>query len=152
MGEYSDKLKDPRWQRKRLEILERDDFTCQSCMDSESTLVVHHRYYENVEPWEYPNEALVTLCANCHEAQLNLPTIEKSLLRELRTRFLVEDISSIAIGLHMMEMIHLPEVQASMIEWALSSPDILHELMDKYFEHIRIIADEKAKAMESANG
>lgn len=30
---YSQKLRDPRWQKKRLEILERDSFTCQHCHD-----------------------------------------------------------------------------------------------------------------------
>ncbi len=28
--QYASKLKDPRWQKKRLEILQRDDFACQS--------------------------------------------------------------------------------------------------------------------------
>lgn len=32
-SDYSQKLLDPRWQRKRLEILQRDDFTCQVCSD-----------------------------------------------------------------------------------------------------------------------
>jgi len=27
---YSEKLKDPRWQKKRLEILSRDNFTCET--------------------------------------------------------------------------------------------------------------------------
>lgn len=43
---YSDKLKDPRWQKKRLEILTRDEWTCQICFDTESTLVVHHQKYK----------------------------------------------------------------------------------------------------------
>jgi hypothetical protein len=30
-------------------------------------LHVHHKYYvQNKNPWEYPDEALVTLCASCH--------------------------------------------------------------------------------------
>ena len=67
---YSEKLKDPRWQRKRLEILQRDDFTCQKCKDKESTLHVHHRIYlKGNDPWDYPDELLVTLCENCHEAE-----------------------------------------------------------------------------------
>jgi len=35
---YAEKLKDPRWQKKRLEIMERDEWTCQWCVDSESPL------------------------------------------------------------------------------------------------------------------
>lgn len=31
-------------------------------------LHVHHKYYQlNKKPWEYPNEALTTLCWQCHE-------------------------------------------------------------------------------------
>lgn len=65
--EYAKKLKDPRWQRKRLEILQRDDFACKDCRDRASTLHVHHKYYRwGAEPWEYPELALVTLCEACH--------------------------------------------------------------------------------------
>lgn len=65
---YYDLLKDPRWQRKRLEVLERDAFTCTCCGDQEKELHVHHRYYvQNRSPWAYPNFALVTLCIACHE-------------------------------------------------------------------------------------
>jgi hypothetical protein len=63
---YSDKLKDPRWQKKRLEILQRDDFTCQFCHDKETPLHVHHLKYTN-EPWEAPNEDIITLCEHCHD-------------------------------------------------------------------------------------
>lgn len=67
---YAEKLKDPRWQKKRLEILSRDDFMCQKCQDKESTLHVHHRYYESgVEPWDYEDHTLVTLCWDCHESE-----------------------------------------------------------------------------------
>ena len=68
MSVYSDKLKSPKWQKKRLQILNRDRFTCKLCKDTETTLHVHHKYYvDNCEPWEYPNTALVTLCEHCHK-------------------------------------------------------------------------------------
>jgi len=62
---YSEKLKDPRWQKKRLEILERDEFTCQSCTDKATELHVHHiKYTEN--PWDAPPADLITYCKYCH--------------------------------------------------------------------------------------
>lgn len=64
--QYSDRLKDPRWQKKRLEIFEMDNWFCQYCWQKDATLIVHHLYYLPVEPWEYPNEALITLCEDCH--------------------------------------------------------------------------------------
>lgn len=65
---YSEKLKDPRWQKKRLEIFQRDEFKCKFCGDAETELQVHHKEYINGRlPWEYDNEKLVTLCCHCHE-------------------------------------------------------------------------------------
>lgn len=64
---YLEKLKSPKWQKKRLEILERDNFSCRCCGNSESSLHVHHtKYIVNTDPWEYENESLITLCENCH--------------------------------------------------------------------------------------
>ena len=64
---YREKLRDPRWQRRRLEILQRDDFKCRRCEDASSPLNVHHLYYENRDPWDYPDDSLATLCESCHE-------------------------------------------------------------------------------------
>lgn len=65
---YSEKLKDPRWQKKRLEILERDKFTCKKCDDTETTLHVHHlKYQKGKNPWEYNKKDLITLCEHCHQ-------------------------------------------------------------------------------------
>jgi hypothetical protein len=67
---YAQKLLDPRWQRKRLEILNRDDFTCRKCGKSDSTLAVHHLYYVSKrDPWEYPDFALLTTCEECHKVE-----------------------------------------------------------------------------------
>jgi hypothetical protein len=64
---YWQKLLDPRWQRKRLEILNRDDFTCLDCGAKEATLHVHHCVYvKGGEPWDPPEEELRTLCNLCH--------------------------------------------------------------------------------------
>jgi len=64
---YSNKLKDPRWQKKRLQILERDGFKCIKCNSDKNTLHVHHRWYEkNTDPWDYPDIIFQTLCEKCH--------------------------------------------------------------------------------------
>ena len=65
---YQDKLKDPRWQRKRLEILKRDAWCCQVCNDAKSTLHVHHLFYKNnLDPWDYNDKDLITLCDKHHK-------------------------------------------------------------------------------------
>ena len=64
---YTDDLKDGRWQKKRLEIFERDRFECLKCHEP-NQISVHHLYYEKgFKPWNYDNEALVTLCDKCHK-------------------------------------------------------------------------------------
>jgi hypothetical protein len=68
MKTYFEKLKDPRWQRKRLEIMQRDDFKCRTCNSETKTLNVHHiRYFKGREPWDYRDWYLVTLCEDCHK-------------------------------------------------------------------------------------
>jgi hypothetical protein len=67
---YAEKLQDPRWQQKRLRIMERDDFTCQKCFGTENMLTVHHKYYiYKKDPWDYPDDLLITLCDDCHKAE-----------------------------------------------------------------------------------
>lgn len=64
---YSEKLKDPRWQKKRLEILERDGWKCMGCGDKEKTLHVHHIFYfPGRDPWDIENGFLITFCEECH--------------------------------------------------------------------------------------
>ena len=61
----SDDWKDPRWQKKRLQIFERDGWKCVACGDSEATLCVHHCAYEG-KPWDVDDALLQTLCESCH--------------------------------------------------------------------------------------
>ena len=68
---YAELLKDPRWQKRRLEIMERDEWTCQKCRDTEATLTVHHKSYRFegdgfADVWDYKDNDLITLCDTCH--------------------------------------------------------------------------------------
>ena len=67
---YYEKLKDPQWQKKRLEVMQANDFCCEVCGDNEATLNVHHKeYFKGHEPWEYEVNQLACLCESCHESQ-----------------------------------------------------------------------------------
>jgi len=82
---YAEKLKDPRWQKKRLEVLNHYDFLCQICGDGESTLHVHHKQYiKGREVWDYDKEQLVCLCENCHENQHELDANFNDLIARLQ--------------------------------------------------------------------
>jgi len=64
---YAEKLKDPRWQKKRLKVFERDNWRCVYCNDENLTLHIHHERYEGNNPWDTPDEYLKTVCSPCHE-------------------------------------------------------------------------------------
>jgi hypothetical protein len=81
---YGELLKDPRWQKKRLYIMGRDEFSCKKCGDSKSTLSVHHRHYLPARlPWDYPDELLVTLCDPCHKEEEDCREVLKDLIPSL---------------------------------------------------------------------
>lgn len=56
---------DPRWQKLRLQVMDRDGWKCVACGDAESTLHVHHKRYCG-DIWDSPMEDLQTLCNGCH--------------------------------------------------------------------------------------
>ena len=97
---YGEKLLDPRWQKVRLEVLARDKFTCQVCNATEKTLHVHHIAYQGCDPWETDTELLLTLCAECHEAEtVDHPSSVASMLELLarmgvRTAFQLDILNS----------------------------------------------------------
>ncbi len=67
---YSEKLRSPEWQKKRLLVMERDGWKCKRCTDGTTMLAVHHKYYlPNTEPWEYPDECYETVCDPCHKKE-----------------------------------------------------------------------------------
>lgn len=81
---YSEQLKHPNWQRKRLEMLSEADFTCQSCFSKEQTLHVHHKqYFKGRKAWEYSNDELAVLCEVCHEGEHESSDLLKESLASL---------------------------------------------------------------------
>lgn len=69
---YSDLLNTEEWRNKRLKIIKRDNCRCIYC-GNRYHLHVHHKYYSAypngvlVYPWNYPDDALITLCSYCHQ-------------------------------------------------------------------------------------
>lgn len=135
---YSDKLKDPRWQKKRLEILERDKWMCQDCGDNENTLHVHHRVYMyGKEPWDTPNEYLITLCAGCHEAEAeSMSEALHDMNQEIKKKFLASDVINLFNAFHDLEPYHCAEIFSTVIRHWFSSPELVKEMYDRYFEYL----------------
>lgn len=136
---YQKKFLDPRWQKKRLDILNRDNFSCQRCGNAEKTLHVHHRHYlSGKEPWDYPAKLLVTLCEECHEQESGFLRFAPNDLSNsfLAAGFMASDFISIIDGLSDIELQHSPEVVLSVYGWALSSKKIQSLLIKEYFNEL----------------
>ena len=69
---YQALLQTKEWENKRIKILDRDHYRCAYCGNIHH-LHVHHKYYSAypngalVDPWNYPDDALITLCAYHHQ-------------------------------------------------------------------------------------
>lgn len=140
MTTYSELLRDPRWQKKRLEILERDEFLCQECHDSVSTLHVHHCFYEKgTMPWDYPASSLLTLCEHCHAFESQVALGEKKLLsRALGEKgFLAADYNSLACAFDAMEMRHFKDDWVAAFSWAIETRETQDLIVRAYFRHLK---------------
>ena len=78
--DYAKSLRDPRWQKKRLRILERDQWTCRDTHKTDEELHVHHCWYAKGGPWETPDEYLITLTKEAHKKRQNLEARAKKAL------------------------------------------------------------------------
>lgn len=139
MKTYSQKLKDPRWQKIRLQVFERDAWICQGCMSDSNTLHVHHKNYNpGREPWEYELDNFITLCDECHlsEAEQRKES-ENTLIAALRwTNFLSGDLHAMACDFHAMRQTHVSEVLCSVICNFLVCENFQKEVTDLYFKKI----------------
>ena len=145
--EYAEKLKDPRWQKKRLKILERDNWCCQNCFDTQSTLAVHHvRYVIGLDPWEYPDTLLISLCETCHTLEYELmPNAIADLIEQVKDcRFFSHQVDEIAAGFNALENNGTPWI-SSVIKYFLSNQDAFMTIKDMYFESL-------AENKEASNG
>jgi len=105
--EYSRKLQNPKWQKKRLEIMQRDEFKCIICGCNDKELHVHHRWYQfGKDIWDYPNTCFETLCFECHEyIEMNIKDSTSDMQVLLRRTLLNQDDYNVICRL----LIHLSE-------------------------------------------
>jgi len=143
---YQQKLLDPRWQKKRLEILSRDDFTCQSCFSKVDTLHVHHRIYQAGDPWDTQDIYLISLCDNCHAHETNnLKFSSDSFTKILKSRFFSYEIDAIAEGFAEMPREYPSDVLSEVIKYSFSDETALESMVNMYFDSI-------SNNLEKANG
>jgi hypothetical protein len=131
---YVQKLKDPRWQKRRLQILSRDNFMCIQCSNTEECLNVHHRWYERgQEPWDASDDQLCTLCETCHEAErANRPDMEAALLKFLRKRFLSAELFQVAKLLDCIALGSPLEVELTALAWKFGSRVCVEDAIQEF--------------------
>lgn len=101
MSTYAELLRDPRWQKKRLEVLEDANWTCTRCHDDETELHVHHlRYRWNAKPWDYDLDELRCLCKTCHARETAAWSLLKDkLMLEAPASVLVPLVAGYMVGI-----------------------------------------------------
>ena len=148
MSKYSESLKDPRWQKKRLEVLQRDDFSCTRCTEKEKTLIVHHCRYDGKMAHETNTDNLITLCEECHNDHHNEQKEheEKFLKNFYSAGFLSDDLDIIALSIEDYNPTNLPALPGQIsaaIYYHLSDSDRITKLVDEWIIGNKKRLDEK---------
>lgn len=137
---YLEKLKDPRWQKRRLELFEAANWTCNECGTKTETLHAHHGVYrKSKDPWDYEDGVMHVLCERCHadhevckknlgeHLALMFPATVNDLARALDSVPTADLRDGIITAISSLIRCELPGY-----EWPRSMPrDILHWLQDR---------------------
>lgn len=104
MTNYQKVLNRKEWQDRSHQIKTRDNLKCQAfnCTTPNSILQVHHLdYISNVDPWNYPDDMLITLCSSCHKKENTRYLLEGRLFTALKIQgFLACDIMAFTTHLY----------------------------------------------------
>lgn len=94
---YREQLLHPKWQQRRLSMLEAAGWECANCGASENTLHVHHRqYFKGRAVWEYDDTELVVLCDPCHSNE----HVDLDLLKKLLAQMPAGQVAALLGGFH----------------------------------------------------
>lgn len=132
---YADKLKDPRWQKVRLEIMSRDEWACVACKRKDRTLNVHHTYYKmGKEPWEYDEKSLVTLCEECHSFEHDYRKhLEGCILHCFeRNGLLADDIDRLEAVIEVLGSSVCVRESIHAVGWHLTRKGVIKEIVSSY--------------------
>jgi hypothetical protein len=130
---YYEKLKSPQWQRKRLEIMQRDEFTCVSCGCKEKTLNVHHKTYrKNAAPWDYDDENFITYCEECHGS---IHQAKDLLMSSVDTFDKIQRIASISFYC---DIKHIKLAQIASVIAAIEKSEVIAENKDDFEKCIEV--------------
>lgn len=142
--DYLEQYKNPKWQKLRLKILERDKWCCQRCYDDESQLQVHHRrYIYGRKIWEYDKCDLVTLCNECHaEEKIFMKEGMEKFITILKRNLFSIHINDLhcSLGWLFHENLHHADIFISALSWVIENK-LEENIIIPYHEHCRINAE-----------
>lgn len=142
MSEYTEKFKDPRWQKKRLKILERDFYSCRVCQDSENTLNVHHCFYDTKyeNPWDHPDKSLVVLCDECHQKEHDeWIQINKRLTNAIRgLGGTLYDLEEVVEGFEKSKLTFAYPPNANVIAFSLTDNECIEKVHRMFFNKLKL--------------
>lgn len=97
---YSEQLKNPNWQKRRLEALNEAGWSCRKCDATDATLHVHHKqYFKGRMAWEYESEDLEVLCESCHASEHDHQDLLKRLLSNARILGVMREKEPLAVAI-----------------------------------------------------
>jgi hypothetical protein len=118
---YWELLRDPRWQKRRLEIMQLAEFRCEFCQEESKTLNVHHRIYrKGANPWDYSDNELQCLCEDCHKIQHEWMSRLNEAVAELDSGRL-EELVGYAEGMTAADHVFVDEVGDLTRKWPIRS-------------------------------
>jgi len=149
---YYELLKDPRWQKKRLEIFERNNWECENCGSRDKPLHIHHSYYEKgLAPWEYSDENLHCLCEDCHKKAQDFKMLLQRQIGKLDFADL-EQLYGYALGLetswYPMVVIDVSSYEVAQGVgdcWGLSPEEVISGLQDRQIDGYTLLELTKKK-------
>lgn len=115
--------------------MERDEFTCQRCLNKDQMLIVHHLSYAG-EPWDATDEMLITLCKDCHDYEHQA----KKQMGEVAEICALGNILNLDV-IYLLQEIHyrgalknIDFLNSSLIAFALIDDDCMAFIRKKYFD------------------
>jgi hypothetical protein len=122
------------WQLLQMKICQRDNWACVNCGQSDCYLHIHFKNVESgKKPWEYPEDALVSLCEDClAEERKLLGTALNSLSEAARSKFLASQIHDIACSMSLMKLPADPETISAAISLWLKTPKLIEFMINIY--------------------
>jgi len=96
MADFADKFEDPRWKRKRDDLLSRRNYECEDCGELHRDAQVHICYYtKGRKLWEYPDRAYKCYCPR---HRIMRQRVEDD-LKEILADFSIDELDSLHLAL-----------------------------------------------------